>query len=192
MSDARDWVEELEARLERQLEAFLQANPEQEALLAEQEARDRQQRLGRLRLRLRQDAELQRQGLLRLAGEIRGWRQRVEKARAASADQLATRAEAHIGDLMDEGRNRWKSLEELGQRFTAVEQELSQLKRTAQTKVGRPGPGQDVGAGGKAGRDQESSSSAQSEASKGNSLEADWAAFEANQELEAMRRRMAR
>ena len=129
MNDARDWVEELEARLERQLEAFLAANPEQEALLAEQEARDRQQRLGRLRLRLRQDAELQRQGLLRLAGEIRGWRQRVEKARAASADQLAARAEAHIGDLMEEGRNRWKSLEELGQRFGEVEQELNQLRQ---------------------------------------------------------------
>lgn len=191
MSKARDWVEELETRLERQLEAFLQANPEQDALLAEQEARDRQQQLGQLRSRLRQDAELQRQGLLQLAVEIRCWRQRLEKARTASADQLAARAEAHIGDLMEEGRNRWKSLEELGQRFTEVDQELSQLKGTAQAKVGRSGPGQGSNAGGKTCHGQESSS-AQSAAPKGNSLEADWEAFEANQELEAMRRRMAR
>ena len=40
-----NWLEELEARLNQQLESFLRANPQQEALLAEQDQRDRQQRL---------------------------------------------------------------------------------------------------------------------------------------------------
>jgi hypothetical protein len=56
------WLEELEARLNQQLESFLRTNPQQEALLAEQAQRDRQQRLLHERLKLRQEAELQRQG----------------------------------------------------------------------------------------------------------------------------------
>lgn len=178
MTGGGDWVEELEARLERQLEAFLSSNPEQEALLAEQENRDRQERLNRLRLRLRQDAELQRQGLLRLAGEIRAWRQRVEKARAASADQLAARAGAHIAALMEEGRNRWRSLGELGQRFEQVERELNELSSRARAVDGEPGPAARPGP------------DPAQEPGDRESLEADWADFEANQELEALRRRM--
>jgi hypothetical protein len=46
------WLDELEERLERQLEAFLQANPGQESLLADQEAQDRHQALLAARLRL--------------------------------------------------------------------------------------------------------------------------------------------
>ena len=95
-----NWLEELEARLNQQLESFLRANPQQEALLAEQDQRDRQQRLLSQRLTLRQEAELQRQGLLRLAGEIRQWQERTERARGAGAEDLANRADeigrAHV------------------------------------------------------------------------------------------------
>ena len=41
-----DWWEQLETRLERELANFLTANPAQQALLQEQEARDRQARGG--------------------------------------------------------------------------------------------------------------------------------------------------
>jgi len=51
------WLEELEARLEQQLEGFLRSNPQQEELLREQTARDRQRRLLEERLQLRQQAE---------------------------------------------------------------------------------------------------------------------------------------
>lgn len=115
------WLDELEARLNQQLESFLRANPLQEALLAEQDQRDRQQRLLNARLKLRQEAELQRQGLLRLAGEIRQWQERSERARGAGAQDLATRAEAHIATLMEQGRSRWQTLGELGERFAAAE-----------------------------------------------------------------------
>ena len=48
--EAAGWFERLEAQLEQQLEAFLAANPAQEALLREQEQQERQQRLKRRRL----------------------------------------------------------------------------------------------------------------------------------------------
>ncbi len=157
------WLEELETRLEQQLESFLRSNPEQVGLLREQEDRDRQQRLLRERQRLRQQAEDQRRQLLRLADEIRQWQGRIGRARAAGADELAGRAEGHVKALMDQGRHRWQALADLGQRFKGVEQELSELVR------------------------QRSASAASRP-----DLEADWARFEAQQELQELKRHLQR
>ena len=151
------WLDELEARLEQQLAAFLAANPSQEALLEEQGARDRQARLVGQRCQLQRQAEQERQALLRLADEIRRWQERVVKARAAGATTLAERAEAHQQGLMEQGRQRWQQLSELGVSFAAVERDLRELEN-------RPRP------------------------PRASSLEQDWAAFEAEQALEQLRR----
>lgn len=187
-----DWLEELEARLEQQLDAFLRTNPEQEALLANQEARDRQRRLNGERRRLQQDAELQRQGLLQLASEIRQWRQRVLRARTAGAGDLAARAEAHIAELMEQGRQRWTSLAEMGQRFAEVERQLGELNVRPTAAPGRAKAGR--GSSSSIPDNDGSSSHAGPAASgpSGSGLESDWAAFEAQQELEELQRRMGR
>jgi hercynine metabolism protein len=173
--NSSSWLDQLEARLEQQLESFLRTNPQQEALLAEQEQRDRQQRLLGQRLKLRQEAELQRQGLLRLAGEIRQWQERSQRARTANADDLASRADAHIATLMEQGRSRWQTLGELGERFTAVERELTTL-------TGRPPAAAPPTAGSRG-------SSGGSEADAMAELERAWASFESQQDLETLRRR---
>lgn len=169
---AADWLEQLEARLERELEAFLAANPAQRTLLREQEARDRQAELVGERSRLQRQAEQERQRLLALAAEIRAWRQRVERARAAGAHELAARAEAHGAALMEQGRRSWSQLADLGQRFAAVEGALRDLA-TAQAAAARPAAGAAAGA---------------AVAAEDPDLERAWAAFEAEQELEWLRR----
>lgn len=150
------WFDDLEARLNQQLDAFLQANPAQQIRLERLEARERQEQLGRTRQQLQQQARLQRQELLELAAEIRQWQQRCDRARAAGAVSLADRAATHLATLMLQGRQRWQQLSELGARFAQVEADLEQLRSTA--------------------------------AADGD-LEADWAAFEAEQELQQLRRR---
>jgi len=180
------WLDDLEARLDSQLQDFLHTNPAQEALLAEQERRDRQERLRRQRLQLQEEAERSRAALLQLASEIRSWQERVTRARSAGADDLATRAEAHVAGLMEQGRQRWQGLAELGQRFSAVEWELSELSREKQgntqatgatAAAGKPAPGAAADAGG-----------------TGSGTDADlgeaWAAFEAQQELDALKQRL--
>ncbi|NDG75125.1 MAG: hypothetical protein EBX49_07295 [Synechococcaceae bacterium WB8_1B_136] len=159
------WFDQLEARLAEQLEAFLRANPAQEALLQEQEQLERQGRLQRRRLELQQQAEQARTALLQLAGEIAQWQGRVERARAAGANDLAQRAEAHLQQLMAQGRDRWQALGELGAQFRQLEQELEQLaqRRSGQAKA----------------PDQASPAD----------LEQAWASFEAEQDLEQLRRR---
>ena len=100
------WFDDLEARLNQQLEAFLQANPAQQTRLEQQEARDRQEQLGRQRLALQQQAQQQRQALLALVSEIRQWQGRTDKARQAGATDLAAKAEQHLNGLMLQGRQR--------------------------------------------------------------------------------------
>jgi hypothetical protein len=163
-----DWWEQLETRLERELANFLTANPAQQALLQEQEARDRQASLVGERGRLRRQAEQQRQQLLSLAEEIRSWRQRVQRARAAGAEPLAERAEAHLATLMERGRESWSQLADLGQQFAAVEAALQALAVAEQATATSAAP-----------------------AGKLDELEQAWAAFEAEQQLESLRRRQS-
>ena len=163
-----DWWEQLEARLERELANFLAANPAQQALLQEQEARDRQANLVGERGRLQRQAEQQRQQLLTLAEEIRSWRQRVQRARAAGAEPLAERAEAHLTTLMERGRESWSQLAELGQQFANVEAALQALVVAEQSTPASAQPGGNL-----------------------DELEQAWAAFEAEQQLESLRQRQS-
>jgi hercynine metabolism protein len=180
------WLDDLEARLDSQLQDFLRTNPDQEALLAEQERRDRQERLRRQRLQLQEEAERSRAALLQLASEIRNWQQRVERARKAGAGDLANRAEAHVAGLMEQGRQRWQALAELGQRFSQVEWELSELSR--QKRSAAPP------AGASAAADKQAGGATPGDA--GNGMEGDlgeaWAAFEAQQELDTLKQKLGR
>jgi hercynine metabolism protein len=183
MSGSSNWLDELEARLDSQLESFLKSNPQQEALLAEQQARERQQSLRRQRLDLKQEAELQRQGLLRLAGEIRSWQERVQRARSAGADALADRAEAHINELMEQGRCRWETLAEVGQRFSAVDVELRSM-----VPPSTGGPGQAPPAPGESRVPSQTKPDCTPQAD----LESEWSAFENHQDLQELRRQIQR
>jgi len=179
------WLDDLEARLDSQLREFLRSNPDQEALLAEQERRDRIEALGRQRL-LQEEAERSRAALLQLASEIRCWQERVEKARRAGAADLAERAEAHVAALMEQGRRRWQALAELGQRFSAVEWELSQLDRQGQ------GAAQATAAGTAADHRADGAKAGGAGNGPGGDLRDAWAAFEAQQELEALKQKLKR
>ena len=151
------WLEQLERELDARLSAFLRNNPVQDNLFSEQHLKDRAAALQRQRQQLQSEAKQQRQQLLRLADDVRGWRSRVDRARAAGADDLAKRAEQHLSSLMNQGRALWADLEDLGRRFNEVERQLDELVQQRQT----PSP---------------------------STLEKDWALFEAEQELEQLRR----
>lgn len=182
--EAAGWFERLEAQLEQQLEAFLAANPAQEALLREQEQQERQQRLRRRRLELRRQAEQARAGLLQLAADIAQWQRRVERAQAAGATELAARAEQHLRGLMAQGRDRWQALGELGSQFRQVEQELDALAQAASQEQGSSQAG-----GATTERAQPDPARADRAPSDPADLEQAWARFEAEQELEQLRRR---
>ena len=127
------WLEQLERELDARLSAFLRNNPVQDNLFSEQHLKDRAGALQRQRQQLQSEAKQQRQQLLRLADDVRDWRSRVDRARAAGADELAKRAEQHLSSLMNQGRALWADLEDLGRRFNEVERQLDELVQQRQT-----------------------------------------------------------
>ena len=190
---SNDWFDDLERQLNARLERFLADNPDQEALLQEQEQLERRRDLAERRLQLQQQAEQERQTLLQLAEEIRQWQGRITRARAAGADELANRAEAHLASLMDQGRLAWDQLGRIGQRWEAVNDALDQLRaqqqQQAQQNVG-PSPSKSRGGNRASGPARGARGSG---AARGGSVDPEraWADFEANQELEQLRRRQA-
>ena len=122
------WLEQLEQELDQRLSGFLRNNPLQDQLFQEQHSRDRAQSLQRQRQQLQREAEHQREQLLKLAEDVRAWRQRADKARQANSSDLANRADQHLHRLMDQGRQLWNDLDDLGRRFNEVEQQLLELK----------------------------------------------------------------
>ncbi|MBW0166501.1 MAG: hypothetical protein KXJ49_03280 [Vulcanococcus sp.] len=158
MSPAADWLEQLEARLEQQLEAFLRANPAQEALLQEQERLERKQRQKQLQLQ----AEALRSELLQIAAEVRQWRDRSDRARNAGATDLATRADRQVAQLMERGRLRWQALEQMGREV----QNNTAAAAAQPTAAANTSPA----------------------SSANQPLDQAWARFELEQELEALRR----
>ena len=152
------WLDELERSLDQRLDAFLKANPHQDILLRDQHLQDRQRSLEQQRLQLQHQAHDLRRQLLNLAEEVRNWTARSDRARTAGAQELAKRADQHIQALMNQGRDLWTELNALGATFQTVEQQLDQLMTSNKT----PSPSRN--------------------------LEQDWALFEAQQELDELRR----
>ncbi|MCP9849502.1 hercynine metabolism protein [Cyanobium sp. Morenito 9A2] len=165
------WFEELEARLEQQLEAFLRTNPQQQSLLDREELQERARRLGRRELQLQQQAIEQRNQLLALAQEIATWQQRVERAQGAGAKELAGKAQAHVDQLMGQGRDRWKALAELGEDFQRLQRERDDL--AARPGNANPPPG----------------TPAEGSAQGAADLDEAWATFETQQDLEQLKRK---
>lgn len=155
------WFDDLTRELERQLEVFLDDHPSQRQLLEQEEQAEAQRRRQRRLLEIAAAADRERQRLLTLSREIRQWRERVDRARSAAAADLADRAEEHLGRLMGQGREAWQALEALGEEDARLRAELNR----------REAPPEPAASG------------------TGDQLEQDWAAFEADQELQELRRR---
>ena len=153
------WLDQLERNLEERLDAFLRSNPEQDRLLQEQHLQDRQRDLQGRRDQMQSQAKDLRRQLLSLAQQVQAWGERTKKARNAGAEDLALRAENHVNTLMNQGRDLWNELDELGRRFRDLDQQISGLNQKASEHKGA------------------------------RSLDEDWALFEARQELEELRRK---
>lgn len=153
------WLDQLEQNLEERLDAFLHSNPDQDRLLQEQHLQDRQRDLSSRRDLMKIQARDLRRQLLSLAEQVQAWGERTKKARDAGANDLALRAEKHVKTLMDQGRDLWNELDELGRNFRDLDQQISRLNQRASQQRGH------------------------------RSLDEDWALFEAHQELEDLRRR---
>ena len=154
------WWQRLEQELEQQFDRFLSDHPNQKELLDQEHWNEQQRRKHQRLLGIEQEAQDLRQRLLKLSKEISAWSERVKRARTAGAHDLASRAESHLSHLMGQGRAQWQALASLGEEAKQLKQELAAGKHPPKTKTGAAAD-----------------------------LEEAWRHFEANEELEKLRKK---
>ena len=154
------WWQRLEQELEQQFDRFLSDHPNQKELLDQEHWNEQQRHKHQRLLGIDQEAQDLRQRLLKLSKEISAWSGRVKRARTAGAHDLASRAETHLSHLMGQGRAQWQALASLGEEAKQLKQELAATKQPPTSRTGTAAD-----------------------------LEDAWKRFEAEQELDELRRR---
>ena len=183
--------------LETQLEDYLRNNPQLELIVLEDKLRDQEEETLRLMADLRRQEKQLQDEILSVAREIQLWHARIEKAKAADRKDLAEPAEAHEASLLRQGNQRWGQMEVLKERIQQT-QDL-QLKiqarrkevhqQVAQAQASRPsGTASETPPTGSA----PWNASPGENPGKTASLEQDFRRWEAEQELEQLKRNLGR
>ena len=116
--------------LEDRLDEFLKNNPQLELQALDEKLREQEQETRRLLTDLRSREQQVQDGILSTAQEIQRWHMRIEKAKAAGRLDLAEPAQAHEASLLREGNQKWGQMEVLKERIKQTEE----LQRKVQVR----------------------------------------------------------
>jgi uncharacterized protein (TIGR04376 family) len=127
-------LEDMKRFLESQIDDFLSKNPHLELQVIEeqlaQQETDTLQLIGELKV---QEKQVE-QEILNTAQDIKNWYDRVQKATAANRTDLATAAQDRVNALLPQGNQLWGKMQGLKER-KAKAQELLQTIKSRQTEV---------------------------------------------------------
>jgi uncharacterized protein (TIGR04376 family) len=127
-------LEDMKRFLESQIDDFLSKNPHLELQVIEdqlaQQETDTLQLIGELRV---QEKQVE-QEILNTAQDIKNWYDRVQKATAANRTDLATAAQERVNALLPQGNQLWGKMQGLKER-KAKAQELLQTIKSRRTEV---------------------------------------------------------
>jgi uncharacterized protein (TIGR04376 family) len=180
--------------LEDRLDEYLRNNPQLELMVLEEKLREQEEETLNLMTDLkRQEKQLQDE-ILSLAREIQLWHARIEKAKAANRLDLAEPAQAHEANLLRQGNQKWGQMEMLKERIQQTQELQKKIearhkevqKKVSETQAARstastqncttaPGWGQTAAMG-----------------SNIDSLEKQFRRWEAEEELEQLKRNLGR
>lgn len=181
--------------LETQLEEYLRNNPHLELLVLEDKLREQEEETLKLMTDLRRQEQQLQDEILGIAREIQLWHARIEKAKAAGRVDLAEPAQAHEATLLRQGNQRWgqmevlkeriKQTQELQRQIQARRQEVQQQVNQAQTtrKTSQANQGWDAIGW---------SSTSPEQQSRVDSLEHQFRRWEAEEELDQLKRNLGR
>jgi uncharacterized protein (TIGR04376 family) len=178
--------------LEDRLDEYLRNNPHLELMVLEEKLREQEEETLNLMTDLRRQEKQMQDEILALAREIQLWHARIEKAKAANRLDLAEPAEAHEANLLRQGNQKWGQMEMLKERI----QQTQELQRKVETR--RKEVQAKVAAAQKARTTDQTtpgwSSSSWNQTPSGNlnSLEQQFRRWEAEEELEQLRRSMGK
>jgi uncharacterized protein (TIGR04376 family) len=120
--------------LESQIDDFLAKNPHLELQLLEEQLAQQETDTFQLLVDLQVQETKTEQAILSTAQEIKSWFDRVQKATAAGRSDLATAAQARVNSLLPQGNQLWGKMQGLKER-KAKAQELLQTIKIRRTEV---------------------------------------------------------
>jgi uncharacterized protein (TIGR04376 family) len=127
-------IEDMKRFLESQIDDFLTKNPHLELQVIGEQLAQQETDTAQLIIDLQSQEKQTEQEILNTAQEIKNWYDRVQKATAAGRADLATAAQERVNALLPQGNQLWGKMQGLKER-TAKAQELLQTIKTRRTEV---------------------------------------------------------
>lgn len=182
--------------LETRLEEFLRNNPHLELLVLEEKLREQEEETLKLMTDLRMQEKRMQDEIMALAREIQLWHLRIEKAQAAGRLDLAEPAQQHEATLLRQGNQLWGQMEVLKERIKqthTLQQQIEQRRKEVQAKVAES---QAARVNAKTGSKWDSTTWTTNSSDRSfrnvDSLEQQFRRWEAEEELEQLKRDMGR
>jgi uncharacterized protein (TIGR04376 family) len=127
-------LEDMKRFLESQIDDFLSKNPHLELQVIEEQLAQQETDTFQLIVDLQTQEKQVEQAILNTAQDIKNWYDRVQKATAAGRSDLATAAQERVNSLLPQGNQLWGKMQGLKDR-KAKAQELLQTIKTRRTEV---------------------------------------------------------
>ena len=127
-------LEDMKQFLESQIDDFLSKNPHLELQVIEQQLAQQETDTVELIVSLQSQAKQTEREILNTAQEIKNWYDRVQKATAAGRSDLATAAQDRVNALLPQGNQLWGKMQGFKER-TAKAQELLQTIKQRRIEV---------------------------------------------------------
>ena len=188
-------LEDMKQFLESQIDDFLSKNPHLELQVIEQQLAQQETDTVELIVSLQSQAKQTEREILNTAQEIKNWYDRVQKATTAGRSDLATAAQERVNALLPQGNQLWGKMQGFKER-TAKAQELLQTIKQRRIEV------KAKSAAAQAARTQAETSSNTSSWGSVNSytstsdfadpLDAQFRRWEADEELESLKRKLGK
>ena len=188
-------LEDMKQFLESQIDDFLSKNPHLELQVIEQQLAQQETDTVELIVSLQSQEKQTEREILNTAQEIKNWYDRVQKATTAGRSDLATAAQERVNALLPQGNQLWGKMQGFKER-TAKAQELLQTIKQRRIEV------KAKSAAAQAARTQAETSSNTSSWGSVNSytstsdfadpLDAQFRRWEADEELENLKRNLSK
>ncbi len=124
--------------LESRLEEFLRDHPDLELMALEEKLREQEEETLKLMTDLKLKERQLQDEILAIAQEIQVWHTRIEKAKAKGRLDLAGPAEEREAALLRQGNQKWGQMEMLKERIRQtqeLQQKIQQRRQEVQTQV---------------------------------------------------------
>jgi uncharacterized protein (TIGR04376 family) len=124
--------------LESRIDEFLKNNPHLELQALDEKLREQEVETMRLIADLKTRQTSVEQQIITTAAEIKRWHERIDKAKAAGRKDLVEPAQAHEAQLLRQGNQHWGHMEVLRDRINqtqTVQQKIQQQRQELKAKI---------------------------------------------------------